>query len=355
LVFICSPKASQVSYEPHAKKNGGYKMKTNYSNLAGLLEAFFINRLMEEVNASTNTISSYKDTFKMLLNYTYKRLNKLPSNLMLTDLSVDLILGFLKYLEEDRKVSPRSRNQKLAAIRSFFKYVSFKAPESISLVQQVLCIPSKKHNKRLVKHLNPNEVSAILNAIDQNTWLGRRDHALLVTALQTGLRVSELTSLTKDSIKLGTCAYIKCIGKGRKERNTPLTSQTEGILKKWLKEVEGEIFFPSIHGERLSSDSVQYLVKKYSAIAAKSCPSLKNKNISPHVLRHTTAMKLLNSGVDRSVIALWLGHEKLETTQVYLDADLELKKQTLAKTAPINTKLKRFKATDSLLSFLESL
>lgn len=330
-------------------------MKTNHSNLAGLLEAFFINRLMEEVNASTNTISSYKDTFKMLLNYAYRQLNKLPSNLKLTDLSVDLILGFLKYIEEDRKVSPRSRNQKLAAIRSFFKYTSFKAPESISLVQQVLCIPSKKHSKQLVQHLNHNEVNAILNAIDQNTWLGRRDYVLLVTAIQTGLRVSELTSLTKGSIKLGACAYIKCVGKGRKERNTPLTSQTEGILKKWLKEVDDEILFPSIHGEKLSSDSVQYLVKKYVTIAEKSCASLRNKNISPHVLRHTTAMNLLNSGVDRSVIALWLGHEKLETTQAYLDADLELKKQTLAKTAPLNTQLKRFKATDSLLSFLENL
>ncbi len=330
-------------------------MKTNYSSLAYLLESFFIDRLMGEINASPNTVSSYKDTFRILIKYASKQLKKLPSKLELTDLNVDFILEFLKHLEDERGISSRSRNQKLAAIRSFFNYASFKTPESINLIQQVLCIPDKKHNKRLVQYLNHSEVDAILNTIDQSNWLGRRDYALLVTAIQTGLRVSELLSLTRNSVKLGSGAYIQCIGKGRKERNTPLTGQTERILKRWIKEIKGEVFFPSIHGERLSSDSIQYLVKKYVVIAAKSCPSLKNKNITPHVLRHTTAMNLLKSGVDRSVIALWLGHENLETTQVYLEADLELKKKTLDRAAPFNARLRRFKAPDSLLAFLKNL
>jgi integrase/recombinase XerD len=330
-------------------------MKTKYSNLPSLLEAFFIDRLMGEINASPNTVSSYKDTFRVLLKYANKQLKKMPSNLELADLNVNFILGFLKYLEDKRGMSARSRNQKLAAIRSFFKYASFKVPESINLIQQVLCIPSKKYNKRLVKYLDNNEVNAILDAIDQNNWLGRRDYALLTTAVQTGFRVSELTSLTKSNVKLGSSAYIHCIGKGRKERSTPLTSQTEKILKRWLQEIDDETLFPSIHGKRLSSDSIQYLIKKHVAIAAKSFHSLKNRRISPHVLRHTTAMNLLNSGVDRSVIALWLGHETLETTQVYLEADIELKKKILNKTAPFKIKSKRFKVSDSLLTFLKNL
>lgn len=331
-------------------------MKTNNTTISWLLEAFFINRLIREINVSSNTVSSYKDTFRILLTYASKQLKKAPSKIELTDLNAKFILEFLEYLENERGLCARSRNQKLAAIRSFFNYASFKVPESINLIQQVLCIPAKKYNKRLVQHLNNTEVKAILSAINQDTWLGRRDYALLITAVQTGLRVSELTSLIKSNVKLEARAYIQCTGKGRKERSTPLTSQTKNILKKWVKEIKGEIFFPNINGEQLSSDSIQYLIKKYVAIAIPSCPSLQNKKISPHVLRHTTAMNLLTSGVDRSVIALWLGHESLETTQIYLDADLELKKKILKKTATLNTKpTSQFKATDSLLAFLKNL
>ena len=330
-------------------------MKKKDKIFAELLETFFVDRLMNEMKASHHTIGSYRDTFKMLLEFSKEKLKKQPSELELTDLDAIFISDFLNHLEEKRGIATRSRNQRLAAIRSFYKHIAFKVPEHSLLIKRVLSIPDKKHTKTLVTYLNKTEIDALLKAPNINSWIGRRDHTLLATTIQTGLRVSELTGLTIDDLQLGTGAHVKCNGKGRKERCTPLSKQTVKLLKSWIKENNSNILFPNIHGKRLSSDSVQYLISKYVRIAEKKCPSLKKKNISPHVLRHSTAMQLLQAGVDRSVIALWLGHEQVETTQIYLEADLEMKEKILKRVDPAKVQTGRFQAEDKLLSFLKGL
>ena len=270
-----------------------------------------------------------------------------------------LITAFLNDLETRRSVSARTRNLRLTAIRSFFRFVSFEEQAFSAHVQRVLAIPEKRHQRRLVHFLNRAEVEALLAAPDQTTWVGRRDHALLLLAVQTGLRLSELTSFNRDSVALGRGAYVQCLGKGRKERCTLLTRQTVGTLRAWLNEPSpngAQALFPTIHGGRLSADAVQNPVDKHAVTACLSCPSRKQKRISPHVLRHTTAMELLSAGVDSSVIALWLGHESVETTQVHLDAHLALKEAALAKAEPAKQKtLIRYHPPDQLLSFLNAL
>jgi site-specific recombinase XerD len=248
----------------------------------------------------------------------------------------------------------------LAAIRSFFRYIALEAPQHSGLIQRVLAIPNKRHSRPLVGFLTRSEIDALLTAPDQNTWFGRRNHALLMTAIQTGLRLSEITSIRRQDVSLGKGAHVRCEGKGRKERCTPLAKSTVIVLTAWIRE-QGEddgtrILFPTARGGRLSADTLQHLVRKYVAVAQKTCPSLTDKRVSPHVLRHTTAMELLQSGVDRTLIALWLGHESVETTQIYLDANLAIKEEILAKTTPINAKKKgRYRPDDDLLTFLKGL
>lgn len=328
-------------------------------NVATLIERFFTERLMRQRDVSANTIASYRDTFRLLFMFAQARLRKSPSVLTLADLDATFIGAFLTDLETKRGASAKTRNLRLTAIRSFFKFVSFEEPAHSALIQRVLAIPSKRHDKRQVHFLTRPEIETVLAAPDRTTWLGRRDHTLLLVAVQTGLRLSELTGLNRDAVHLGAGAHVRCVGKGRKERCTPLSTLAQRALQSWLKEPArrgATALFPNMHGGRLSADSMQSLLTKHVAVASASCPSLKSKRVSPHVLRHTAAMELLQAGVDCSVIALWLGHESIETTQTYLHAHLALKDAALAKLKPHERgKRTRFQPNDRLLAFLESL
>ena len=328
-------------------------------NVATLIESYFTERLMRQRNVSANTIASYRDTFRLLFLFAQARLRKPPSALSLGDLDAPFIIAFLNDLETKRGASAKTRNLRLTAIRSFFRFVSFEEPAHSALIQRVLAIPSKRHDKRLVPFLTRPEIEAVLAAPDRTTWLGRRDHTLLLVAAQTGLRLSELIDLDRDAVHLGTGAHVRCVGKGRKERCTPLTSLARSALQAWLKEPTRKgatPLFPTVHGGRLSADSVQSLLAKHVRVAGAVCPSLASKRVSPHVLRHSAAMELLQAGVDCSVIALWLGHESIETTQTYLHAHLALKEAALAKLKPYERgKRARFRPNDRLLAFLEAL
>ena len=328
------------------------------TDFAPLLERFFTQRLMTQRQVSPNTIASYRDTFRLFLRFAFKRLNTSPSDLAFSDMDVTLVEAFLDDLEKSRGISARSRNLRLSAIRSFFCYAAYFEPEHAGRIQQILAIPAKRQDRRLVGFLTRAEVDALLAAPDTQTWIGRRDHAWLLVAFQTGLRLSEMTGLRRADVELDTGTHIRCVGKGRKERCTPLTDQTTKVLKTWIKEpVRGasDLLFPTVHGEPMSADAVQYLFSKHTAVAKRTCPSLNNKRVSPHIARHTAAMELLQAGVDPSVIALWLGHESIKTTQMYLDAHLALKEAALEKMEPHSGRPGRFRAEDRLLQFLNSL
>jgi len=332
-------------------------MKTA-ANFAPLLEQFFTRRLMAQRQVSPNTIASYRDTFRLLLVFSQKRLNKAPATLSLLDINAALIDAFLDDLEKNRGTHARSRNLRLSAIRSFFNYAAYYEPAHAEQIQQVLAIPSKKYDRVQVGFLTRSEVESVLAAPDIQTWIGRRDHALLLMAFQCGLRLSELTGLRHADLELNAGAHVRCIGKGRKERTTPLSAQTVKVLKAWFKETPrgtSGIVFPTVHGRPMSADAVQYLVAKHVAVARQTCPSLKSKRVSPHMTRHTAAMELLLAGIDLPTMALWLGHESIKSTQVYLEANLALKEAALAKTTPFDGRMARFRPKDSLLEFLRNL
>ncbi|UVK49679.1 site-specific integrase (plasmid) [Mesorhizobium sp. AR02] len=323
-----------------------------------LLEAFFTDRLIRQRQASPHTLASYRDTFCLLLAYAQRQLRKGASHVTLPDLDTAFLGAFLDHLEHERDNCARSRNVRLAAIHSFFRYVALHAPEHSALAQRVLAIPSKRYVRRPVAFLSSVEVAALLAAPDLGSWIGRRDRALLLLAVQTGLRAAEIVGLRCEDIVLGPAAYVQCQGKGRKLRNTPLRKDTVTVLRAWLAERRGrsaDPAFPTISGTSLSHDALQYLLNKHLAVARRHCPSLASKHVTPHVLRHTLAMDLLQHGVDRSVIALWLGHESVETTAIYLQADMKLKEQALAKTDTADIRLGRYKPDDHLLAFLKSL
>ena len=323
-----------------------------------LLEAFFTDRLMRQQKASPNTLASHRDTFRLLLGFAQKRLKKAPSDMSIEDLDAPFVGSFLEYLEKERGNTARSRNVRLAGIHSFFKYVALEEPSCSALAQRILAMPNKRFKRRPIEFLTRPEIEALLAAPDQSTWGGRRDRTLLLLAIQTGLRVSELVGLRCSNIVLGTGAHVRCTGKGRKERCTPLRKESGVALRAWLRhrsDDSSEPLFPNARGGPLSRDGVGYLLAKHVATAVKKCPTLKKKRVSAHVLRHTTAMDMLEHGVDRSVIALWLGHEKIETTQMYLHANMKLKEQALNKAMPFNGRLKRFRPDDELLAFLKSL
>jgi site-specific recombinase XerD len=327
-------------------------------SLAPLLESFFTKRLMQQRQASPYTISSYRDTFRQFLKFAEQQLHKAPSGLNFEEIDEPLITAFLGHLEKHQGVGIRTRNLRLAAVHSFFRFAAFEAPTHSAQIQRVLAIPSKRFTRTLVQFLTRAEVEALLAAPDQRTWSGRRDHALILLAVQTGLRLSEVTGLKREDIILGAGAHARVIGKGRKERCTPISRSTLAVLKAWLREPQrgdGQVLFPSAKGERLSVHGVQYILDKHRVTAAKVCPSLKPKRVTIHRLRHTMAMDLLEAGVDRSVIALWLGHESIETTQIYLEATLAMKEKALAKTSPLHGRLGRFKPGDRLLAFLNNL
>ena len=331
---------------------------TAATRLAPLLEHFFMQRLMQERRVSPHTISSYRDTFRLFLKFTQQRLHKSPSALVFEQIDAPLVVAFLDYLEKQRGLSVRSRNLRLTAIHSFFRYIAFELPTHSAQIQRVLAIPSKRFTRTLVRFLTPPEVDALLAAPDRHTWFGRRDHAFILMAVQTGLRLSEITGTTRDDLVLGTGAHVRVTGKGRKERCTPLAKPTAAVLKAWLREPsrgEGRLLFPNAKGERLTVHGVKYMLKKHAVTAARVCPSLQGKRVTVHLLRHTMALEMLQAGVDRAVIALWLGHESVETTQIYLEATLAMKEQALAKTRPLHGSPSRFRADDRLLSFLNSL
>ncbi|WP_411278149.1 tyrosine-type recombinase/integrase [Gaiella sp.] len=326
--------------------------------LAPTLQAFFTDRLITQRNASQHTIAAYRDTMRLLLRFAAEHHRKAPSDLDIDDLNAPLIGAFLDHLEQERGNSARTRNARLAAIRSLFRYAALSHPEHAATIQRVLSIPPKRFDRALVSFLTETELDALLSAPDRTNWTGRRDHALILLAAQTGLRASELIALRRSDIELGHGPHVSCLGKGRKHRITPLTTTTITVLRGWLRERAGQPtdpLFPSRVGTPLSRDALEHRLNKHAAAAAARCPSLHDKRITAHVLRHTAAMRLLQAGVDTSVIALWLGHEQAETTQIYLHADLALKEQALARTKPPDTKPGRYRPPDTLLAFLEAL
>lgn len=331
---------------------------TTHTDFPELLQAFFTERLLRQRKASSETVAGYRDAFRLLLRFAAKRLKKEPSQLALKELHAPFIGEFLDYLEVERSNNARTRNARLAAIHSFFRYVSFEEPSCADQCRRILAIPSKRYERRPIAYLTREEIDALVVAPDTTTWIGRRDHALLLVAIQTGLRVSELVGLQRQDVRLGRGAHVLCRGKGRKQRCTPLRREAVRVLVPWLRECvshpEAPIF-PSSRGGALSRDAVERLVARHCQTAARRCFSLKRKTVTPHVLRHTAAMELLQHGIDRSVIALWLGHESVETTQMYLHADLRLKEQALARIAPLGVKPRRYRPNDKLLAFLESL
>jgi integrase/recombinase XerD len=328
------------------------------TDLAPVLQGFFTDRLARQKKASPNTVAAYRDTCRLLLAFAQDKTGKQPGRLSLADLDAALVGAFLQHLEDDRGNGSATRNARLAAIHSLFSYAAPRAPEHAATISQVLAIPPRRRERAIVSYLTPVETDALVAAPDRTTWHGRRDHALLLLAVQTGLRVSELTGLARQDIHLGAGPHVRCHGKGRKDRATPLTAQTVKVLRPWLAELgpaPGGPLFPTQSGGRLSRDAVERLVTKHAATAADRCPPVKEKHVTPHTLRHTAAMSLLSGGVDTSVIALWLGHEDPETTQVYLHADMTIKEQALARVRQPGTSPGRYRPPDTLLAFLDNL
>ncbi|MBI1360266.1 MAG: tyrosine-type recombinase/integrase [Alphaproteobacteria bacterium] len=328
------------------------------STFPALLQRFFTERLAIQMNASPNTVAGYRDTFRLLLRYAERRLGRPPTRLAVEDIDADLVTDFLVHIETERQNGARSRNTRLAAIRSFFRFVAMNEPAYLLHCQRILTMPSKRHVKQAVTFLDSEEMEAFLAAPDRTTWVGRRDHLVLLVALQAGLRASELIGLRRRDVVLGAGAHIRCEGKGRKERCTPLRRETARLLEAWIRERnvrEEEPLFPTLRGDHLSRDALERLVRRHGETAARSRPSLAGRKVSPHVLRHSTAMELLRHGVDQSVIALWLGHESVETTQIYLHADLKMKETALARIAAPEQPPGRYRPDDQLLAFLEAL
>lgn len=331
-------------------------MKTHL--LAPYLQRFFTERLGAQLKASPNTVASYRDTFRLLLRYAADRLRRSPTELKVADIDADLVGMFLTNIETTRGNTARSRNTRLSAIRSFFHYVAVNEPQLLHHCQRVLAMPAKRHEKRTIDYLTLAEIEAVIAMPDLSTWHGRRDRALLALALQTGLRVSELINLSCGDIVLDAGAHVRCMGKGRKERATPIRKDSVRMLRGWLAERKGattDPIFVSNRDGRLSRDAVERIVRKHIGAAAKKCPTLKKKRVTPHVLRHSAAMQLLQNGVDRTVIALWLGHESVETTQMYIHADIQLKEKAMARTQPVKAPFGRYRPDDKLLAFLEAL
>lgn len=326
--------------------------------LAPTLQAFFSQRLGSQRGASPNTIAGYRDSLRLLLRFASERTHTRPCELDIADLDAPLISAFLEHLEHERGNSARTRNNRLAAIHSLFTYAALRHPEHAASIQRVLAIPAKRQQRNLVTYLTDDEIETLLAACDPNRWTGRRDHALLVLAIQSGLRVSELIGLNVGDITLGTGAHVHTVGKGRKERRTPLLPSTVAVLRAWIRERRGEPgdpLFPTSTGRALSRDAVEHRIAHYLAKAERSCPSLRAKHVTAHTLRHTCAMRLLLAGNDVTIIALWLGHEQLSTTNIYLHADMAQKERAIARVQPPTGKPGRYRAPDPLLAFLEGL
>jgi integrase/recombinase XerD len=325
-------------------------------HLAPLVQTFFAEHLLH--HASPQTVGAYRDTLRLLFGFLRETTRTEPSALHLANLDAPAILAFLDHLEERRGNAIRSRNARLAALRSFFRFVALREPESLVIATRVLAIPVKRADRRLVGYLTREEINALLAAPDRDERAGRRDHALLLTLYNTGARVSEIVTMRCSQLTLGASTFLHLHGKGRKERTVPLWPRTARVLQAWFREIGGPpdgLAFPNARGGPLTRDGARYLLSQAVRIAALRCPTLCGKRVSPHVLRHTTAMHLLQAGVDPSVIALWLGHENVETTHVYVEADLATKERALAKLAPAGQPARRFRADDKLMTFLATL
>jgi integrase/recombinase XerD len=330
----------------------------NVPNFPSLLQRFFTDRLQGQLGASRHTVASYRDTFRLLLRFAGPQLGREPSELRVEELDVSFLGKFLDHLDSERRNCTRTRNNRLSAIKAFFRYVSFSEPALALHCQRILAIPSKRYERGPVEFLAEDEAAALVAAPDPVTWIGRRDRAILLVGLQTGLRNSEITALRRQDVELGTGAHVRCLGKGRKMRCTPLRPDVIAVLKEWLAERGGDpndTVFPSSRGTRMSSDALERLVVRHASTACMSCASLSGKTVTPHTLRHSAAMDLLRRGVDLSVIALWLGHESMETTQIYLHADMRLKEKALAHATMSGLVPERYRPPDALLTFLESL
>jgi integrase/recombinase XerD len=325
--------------------------------VAATLQGFFTERLAQR-GVSAHTVAAYRDALRLLLCFVHDTTGKAPSQLDFDDLDTDIISAFLAHLEAVRHSTVTTRNARLAAVHSLFRYAALRHPEHAATIGRVLAIPAKRHDRTLVCFLTRPETDALLDAPDRSHRIGRRDHALLLTAVQTGLRASELLGMQVADVQLGTGPHVNCMGKGRKQRSTPLLAETVAVLGPWLKERAGascDPVFPGPRGERLSRNGLGQLVTKHACAAAISCPSLASRRVTPHVLRHTCAMRLLESGVDVTLISMWLGHESLRSTQIYLTAHMALKEQALARLTPPDTAPGRYTPTDDVLAFLDSL
>ncbi len=328
------------------------------SALAPTLQAFFTDRLVRERHASPRTVAAYRDSWRLLVAFASQQTHRPPSMLDLDDLDTTMISAFLDHLEHDRHNSVRTRNARLAAIHSLFRYAALRHPEHAATIQRVLAMPPKRFDRALVTYLTEREVDALVAAPDPNTWCGRRDQAILLVAVQTGLRISELIGLNCADVHLGTGPHVSCHGKGRKDRITPLTTTTVAVLREWLAERAGapnEALFSTRTGRPLSRDAVEHRIAVHTASAATACPTIRDKHVTAHVLRHTCAMRLLEAGIDTTVIALWLGHEQVETTTIYLHAELGIKERAIERTRPPTVKPGRYRPTDTLLAYLEGL
>ena len=326
--------------------------------LPPLLQAFFTERLINQLGASPNTVASFRDAFRLLLNFAQRDAGKRPTDLLVEDVDAGLVARFLDHLENDRRNSARTRNVRLTAIRSFFGHVSRCEPALLDHCRQVLAMPSKRFEQRMVEYLDEKEIKALIAAPDTGSRQGRRDRALLLLMVQTGIRVSELTGLDCGDVELGTGAHIRVNGKGRRQRSTPLREDAAEALREWLSERrgdDGQPLFPSNRNRRLSRDAVAWTVGKHVSQASQSCPSLRKKPINPHCLRHTAAMTLLRQGVPITVIALWLGHQSVQSTMKYLHADPKIKEDAMERTRPVDVPPGRYQPEEQVMAFLESL
>lgn len=333
-------------------------MTTSSVPAAALVQAFFVEYLLNQKHASPRTLAAYRDAFRLLLGFVRETQGIEPAVLNVENLDAPIVVDFLDHIERHRANSIRSRNARLAAIRSFFRFVQMREPAAVAVASRVLAIPVKRTERKLIGYLTRAEIDALLSATDQTSWDGRRDHALLLTLYNSGARVSEIIGVRRDEVVLDAPASMKLHGKGRKERALPLWAKTARVLRAWFREL-GDRFdglaFPSARARRLSRHGVSFLLSRLADRATTACPSLRNKQISPHVIRHSTAMHLLQSGVDPAVIALWLGHESIETTHGYVEADLTMMETAMGKLKPAGSVPARFKASDDLLAFLATL
>jgi integrase/recombinase XerD len=325
---------------------------------AQLLQDFFLRRLMQQRGVSVRTVESYRDAFELLLGFVEQRTGKSPSALQLADLDAPLVLDFLDHLETGRGNTTRTRNARLAAIHSFMRYAAVRDPASLPITGRVLAIPAKRFDRPVLGYLTREQIAAILAAPDRGTWSGHRDQVLLATTYNTGARVSEITNLRVRDVLLDRNTAVHLHGKGRRQRVIPLWKNTATQLRGWLNRIDSgpdAPVFPNRTGAPLTRSGIRDRLDRAVAVAEQHCPSLHGQHVTPHTLRHSTAMHLLQSGTDLAVIALWLGHSSPAVTHQYLEADLAAKQAVLQHLTDPSPTPTRFHPSDRLLAFLEDL